>query len=234
MERRNFLIGCAAAGACAADATAWAAPADAKPRSYRRARLVDSNGQPLRARAVPVKQNLLFHYPFVGTPAFLLNLGKPTRGSAELNTARSERYRWPGGVGPSRSIVAFSAICAHQMAYPTKDISFIAFRDAAGPLNKRGEVIHCCAEHSQYDPADGARVIAGPATQPLAAILLEHDAATDELFATGTLGGELFAAFFAKYQVRLTLEHGGRAREEAAANCTVQSMDAYCRQQVRC
>jgi len=42
-------------------------------------------------------------------------------------------------------------------------------------------VIHCCSEHSQYDPAEGARVVAGPAPQPLAAILLDHDPASDAL-----------------------------------------------------
>ena len=33
---------------------------------------------------------------------------------------------------------------------------------------RRGSVIHCCADHSVYDPAAGARVVAGPAPQPLA------------------------------------------------------------------
>jgi hypothetical protein len=131
-------------------------------------------------------------------------------------------------------VVAFSAICAHQLAYPTRDISFISFRDAASPGNPRTDVIHCCSEHSQYDPADGARVLAGPATQPLAAILLEHDTRSDELFAVGTLGGELFDAFFAKYQMRLSLEVGPRARERVSGECRVLPMADYCRQQVRC
>ena len=234
MERREFLIGCAAGATCAAD-SAWAAPAeDAKPRLYRRARLVDGRGSPIRAADLPVKRNLLFHYPFVSTPAFLLNLGKPTRDGSALSTASNERYRWRGGVGPARSVVAFSAICAHQLAYPTREISFISFRDAAGPANKRAEVIHCCAEHSQYDPSEGARVVAGPAPQPLAAILLEHDEASGELFAVGTQGGEMFDAFFAKYQLRLSLEHSGRARDEVAGACVVQPLEDFCRQQVRC
>jgi Rieske Fe-S protein len=46
-------------------------------------------------------------------------------------------------------------------------------------------MIHCCAEHSEYDPAAGAKVMAGPAKQPLATILLDYDATTDELSATG-------------------------------------------------
>lgn len=233
MQRREFLIGCAAGATCASEA-AWAATAASTPRLYRRSRLVEPDGTPLRARTLPVRRNLIFHYPYVGTPAFLIDLGRPTRSTSSLATARNERYRWSGGVGANRSVVAFSAICAHQLAYPTREISFISFRDEKGPANRRGEVIHCCAEHSQYDPADGARVVAGPATQPLAAVLLEHDPATDELYALGTQGGELFEAFFAKYQMRLSLEHGGRARDPVDVACVVQPLENFCRQQVRC
>ncbi|HVL57760.1 MAG TPA: (2Fe-2S)-binding protein, partial [Burkholderiaceae bacterium] len=161
-------------------------------------------------------------------------LGQPTRSDVELATADGARYAWRGGVGAGRSVVAFSAICAHQLAYPTRDISFISYRDAAGPVDRRARVIHCCAEHSQYDPADGGRVLGGPATQPLAAILLEHDPATDELTAIGTQGGEMFDAFFAKYEFRLAMEHGGRARQPSEPTEVVVPLEQYCRQQVRC
>ena len=80
--------------------------------------------------------------------------------SARLATSDRRSYEWKGGVGASRSVVAYSAICAHQMTYPTKDISFISFRAEAGPRHRHAQVIHCCSEHSQYDPADGGRVLA--------------------------------------------------------------------------
>jgi nitrite reductase/ring-hydroxylating ferredoxin subunit len=131
-------------------------------------------------------------------------------------------------------VVAYSAICAHQLAYPTKQISFISYREQASARNKHGQVIHCCAEHSQYDPADGGRVMAGPAPQPLAAILLEHDAKTDELTAVGTLGGEMFNQFFAKYEFKLSLEHGPSARQAVSGTAVVNELESYCRQQVRC
>ena len=76
--------------------------------------------------------------------------------------------------------------------------------------------------------------MAGPAPQPLAAVLLEHDAKTDELYATGTLGGEMFNAFFRKYEMKLTLDMGGRATQAAGDACAVTELDNYCRQQVRC
>ncbi len=129
--------------------------------------------------------------------------------------------------------MAYSAICAHQLAYPTREISFISYRAEKSPRNKLGNVIHCCAEHSQYDPADGARVLAGPAPQPLAAILLEHEPKSDDLYAIGTLGGELFNQFFAKYEVKLSLE-GGAPRATATAASVVHELENYCRQQVKC
>ncbi|MEO8145776.1 MAG: (2Fe-2S)-binding protein [Betaproteobacteria bacterium] len=231
MQRREFVKFCAASAA--ASAAPGAIAADARPTLYGRVKLVDSAGRPLKAAAVPAERNLIFHYPFAATPCFLLNLGRPARPPARLLTADQRSYEWQGGVGQRRSIVAYSAICAHQLAYPTREISFISYRSEKSARNKLANVIHCCAEHSQYDPAEGARVVAGPAPQPLAAILLEHDANTDELTAVGTVGGEMFNQFFAKYEIRLSLE-GGAPRASAAATTVVHEMENYCRQQVKC
>jgi len=231
MQRREFVRFCAATAAAAK--VPAAAAADATPTFYSRVKLVGTNGAPLKASAVPVEHNLIFHYPFAATPCFLLNLGRPAKASVHLVTADQRPYEWKGGLGPRRSIVAYSAICAHQLAYPAKEISFISYRVEKSARNKLGNVIHCCAEHSQYDPSEGARVLAGPAPQPLAAILLEHDAKTDELTAVGTLGGEMFNQFFAKYEVKLSLE-GVTPRAAAAATSVVYEMENYCRQQVKC
>ena len=231
MQRRDFVKFCAAS-ATAARVPAVAA-ADATPTFYGRVRLIAGNGAPLKAAAVPAERNLIFHYPFAATPCFLLNLGHPAKASARLATADKRAYEWKGGVGQRRSIVAYSAICAHQLAYPTREISFISYRAEKSPRNRFGNVIHCCAEHSQYDPSEGARVLAGPAPQPLAAILLEHDEKTDELTAVGTLGGEMFNQFFAKYEIKLSLE-GGAPRATASTTSVVHEMENYCRQQVKC
>ena len=231
MQRRDFVKFCAASAA--ATGARAAAAADATTSFYGRARLVSGSGGPLKAADLPVDRNLIFHYPFSTTPCFLLNLGRPAKTAARLRTADQRSYEWKGGVGPRRSIVAYSAICAHQLAYPTRDISFISYRTEKSARNRHGNVIHCCAEHSQYDPADGARVLAGPAPQPLAAILLEHDPKTDELTAVGTLGGEMFNQFFAKYERKLALE-GAATRVPADAACVVHELENYCRQQVKC
>jgi Rieske Fe-S protein len=229
MERRGFIKFCAASVAALGAAEV---AADARVQLYSKARLVDDKGAPLRTTAIPVDQNLIFHYPFAATPCFLLNLGKAVK-PARLKTASGDPYEWKGGVGAARSVVAYSAICAHKLSYPTKDISFISYRTEKSARNRIGNVIHCCSEHSQYDPAAGARVVAGPAPQPLAAILLEWDSARDEIHAVGTLGGEMFGEFFDKFAFKLQMEHG-TPRAPVSGSCLVQELDNYCRQQVKC
>ena len=230
MERRRFVQ------YCAASAAALAAPgvhANATPRFYAKAKLVDERGAPLRANAIPPERNLIFHYPYAATPCFLLNLGHAVA-PARLKTADQASYEWSGGVGPARAVVAYSAICAHKLTYPTRDISFISYRAEKTPGNRFASVIHCCSEHSQYDPAQGARVLAGPAPQPLAAILLQHEVSSDEIFAVGTLGGELFHEFFEKYAFRLQMELGNSAQAAVSGSCVVHPLENYCRQQVKC
>ena len=231
MERRAFLRFC---GAAAAAAGSTGLAADVRPQLYQRARLLDPGGKPLLASAVPANRTLIFHYPYAATPCFLLNLGRPASAATTLRTADNQSYEWKGGVGAGRSVVAYSAICAHKLTYPTRDISFISFRAEKGVGNKHANVIHCCSEHSQYDPAEGARVVAGPAPQPLASILLEHDEKSDQLFAVGTLGGEMFNEFFSKFGFKLQLEHGGDPKSSVAGSSVVQALENYCKQQVKC
>ena len=234
MQRRDFLGVCAAT--CALGARDALPAEDLKPRLYARVQLTDERGRPLKAASLVAGRNYIFHYPFESTPCFLLNLGKPTVRDVQLKTENGSAYQWAGGVGPNRSVVGYSAICAHRMSYPTPQISFISYREksTAGAAG-RPNTIHCCSEHSQYDPAAGAKVVSGPAPQPLAAILLEHDPGPDTLHAVGTLGGELFNAFFEKYEFKLAIDYGGnRTRQRVADRTVVRELQQFCRQQVRC
>lgn len=231
MNRREFVRICTAGTGLAITHDAHTA-APTSYKRYERARLLDAGGTPLRARTLVAQRNYVFFYPFQATPCFLLNLGKPALPTQ--TAATGDAHAWPGGVGPERSVVAYSAICSHQLTYPTREISFISFRTGKTGANRHADVIHCCSEHSQYDPAQGARVLAGPAPRPLAAVMLEHDAKTDGLYATGILGSETFDEFFRKYEFRLAMEHGGRARTPIGDACRVTELDNYCRQQVRC
>jgi arsenite oxidase small subunit len=240
MDRRDFVQACAVGATTTSLASALGTPAwaaNAQPKAYARTLLVDEQGQPFKASQLRSQVNYVFHYPFEATPVFLLDLGKAAP-PATLNTKDKQAYEWPGGVGAKRSVVAFSAICAHQLVYPTKDLSFISFRKgpAVNPQtpSQGNDLIHCCADHSQYDPARGAQVLRGPAEQPLCAVLLEHDPKSDQLTATGTLGGELFDAFFKKYEMKLSLEMGSGVRQAVAARSTVRELERFCRNPVRC
>lgn len=228
--RRALMRGAACvAGAWAAAGTLPAVAGTA--RSFAPALLVDERGEPFRASALKPGQAWLFNYPFVASPVFLFNLDRPIPGTS-LQTEEKTAYVSPAGVGPRRSIVAFSAICAHQLMYPTPAISFIGLRKGVG--REPPQVIHCCGDDSRYDPAAGARVLAGPAPQPLAAVPLAWDGNTDELRATGIVGGDRFDAFFEKYAMRLDMELGSRARAGATATCVVKPASRYSRQWQTC
>src|SRR5258705_2041471 len=206
MKRRDFVQVCAASAAGAALPGAKATGLSA--RMYKRARLVDEKRQPIRQADMKVGATYVFDYPFSATPCFLLRLDRPAAGGVLLKTETGYDYTWEGGVGPERNVVAYSAICAHKMTYPTKQVSFIGYRNEPSPVAGKGKVITCCSDRSVYDPAAGARVVSGPAPQPLATIILEHDAKKDEIFAAGTFRGQMLAEFFRKYDFRLQLERG--------------------------
>lgn len=234
MDRRSFVESCTAGAACVTAAAMLPVfAADARPKSYTRVLLANEFGDPLQASALRPRTNYVFHYPFEATPVFLLNLGKPV-GPSALRTKTMESYAWPGGVGPERSIVAFSAICAHQLVYPTPEVSFISFRKTRASRGLQDNLIHCCADHSQYDPARGAQVLGGPATQPLCAVLLQHDPQADTLTAYATLGGELFDEFFKKYALKLSLDVGPKARQPVAGRAPVRELEKFCRNPIQC
>jgi arsenite oxidase small subunit len=233
MKRRDFVQICAAsaAGATLPDRSQ---AATLTARMYGRAKLVDEKRQPIRLGALQVGANYVFEYPYSSTPCFLLRLDRPAVTGILLKTESGAPYVWEGGLGSGRNVVAYSAICAHKMTYPTKQVSFIGYRDSPSPVAGAGKVITCCSDRSVYDPAAGARVVSGPAPQPLATILLEHDPKADEVFAVGTFGGEMFAEFFRKYDFRLQLEMGNRAKAPVEGTSVVRALENYSIQWAKC
>lgn len=234
--RRRFIEICVAG--TAAHASAQSAHGKSftplASRKYDRVKLVDGDGKAIKATSLKANFNYVFNYPYASTPCFLLNLDKAATDKVPLKTAAGKPYDWPGGVGAGKTIVAYSAICAHKLAYPTKQVSFIGFRASPSGASARGKVISCCADKSVYDPSAGARVVSGPAPQPLAAILLEHDSKTDELFAVGTFGGEKFNEFFQKYEFQLTLEMGDRAKDAVTGTAKLVDLTSYSMQTAQC
>jgi arsenite oxidase small subunit len=235
MKRRDFLGSCTLLSGIATLAHADAAADRAQLRRYARSLLVDVHGAPIRHAALAPETNYVFLYPFASTPCFLLRLPEPVAPVPALRRERGDAYASPAGVGPARNVVSFSAICAHKLAYPTRDVSFIRYQKSRSATSS-GRVIHCCADHSVYDPMAGARVLAGPAPQPLASIALEYDAGRDEISAVGTIGAEQFAPFFEKYAFKLELEYGGleRAQKPVEATTVVLELTNYCRTTIEC
>jgi Rieske Fe-S protein len=226
IERRDLMRQAACVAGAWLASGAVPGPAFGAVRSHPRSLLVDARGDALAARRLQAGQAYLFNYPYTASPVFLLALDRAVE-PAELITEDKRRYVAPAGVGPKRSIVAFSAICAHKLMYPTPLVSFIGLRKGVG--TEPAQVIHCCGDDSRYDPQLGARVIAGPAPQPLAAVLLEWDANSDQLHAVGTRGGEMFDAFFDKYAVKLELENGSGQRKPSGDTAVVRPAASFSR-----
>ena len=209
---------------------------------YNRVKLVDSHGGTVTPSSLEEGKCYVFNYPYVTTPCFLLDLGRPANGDEMLETEAGQRYRWRGGVGPHRSIVSFCAICAHKMTHPSRAVSFInyrhedvSFKDKDENDVRRPGVIYCCSEKSVYDPAHGARVLGGPAPQPLAAIALEHDEKEDAIFASGTYGGELYRKFFDTFAFRLALEFKtSNIEQRVRGTATVTTIEEYSASQMLC
>ena len=217
MDRRAFGRLCSAIVLLGAACPPLLARPQAQVKSYERVKLVDRRGEPIRASRLSSGAAYIFHYPFAGTPCFLINLGKPTATHLALETADGQSYVWPGGVGPQRAIIAFCAVCPHQLSYFGTRESVINYRTGLSVVAGRAAVVVCCAHDSVFDPAEGGKVIGGPAPQPLTGIALAYDIGTDELHAVGTYGAELFDDFFTAYKKELIEEYGpGKSRQSVS------------------
>lgn len=238
--RRNFLGHCSAGLALAYAAPSLVHAAKAATR-YAPAALVDQDGKPLGVADLETNREYIFQYPFQSTPCFLIKLNKPAIGGASLAKADGSDYTWQGGTGEDQSVVAFSAICAHKLTHPSPMVSFIGYRaqpvgfynQKTKAIEQRAGIIQCCSEHSIYDPADGARVMSGPAPQPLAAIeLIEQNG---QLVATGVYGGALFERYFEQFGNRLMIQHEGDTYSSPVENQTiVMTGDQFSRNRIQC
>jgi len=170
--------------------------------------IVDSDGNPVEASKLPVNDPsiLLFQYPMEGDITFLLNLGDSNDRPIAIPPTQvvipedGSTYTFPGGVGPNKSIVAYSAICQHLGCqppeihfYPPKYLApggqvpnflpTVAYQAAVSA--GASSVIHCDCHGSTYDPSKGAAVLTGPTLRPLPYVELYWDSNTDYLYAVG-------------------------------------------------
>jgi len=182
--------------------------------------IVDSSGNPIKASSIPVNSPIimLFSYPLKNEINFLLNLGDKNGNPVEvppttvLVPQTGDKYQFPGGVGPNKSIVAYSAICQHlgceppyihfyppkyvnisQVTAPEPNTLTVEAVQAAQKENLPA-IIHCDCHGSTYDPYHGAAVLTGPTVRPLPAVILEWDSSTDYLYAVGYVGVPVYPA----------------------------------------
>lgn len=228
MDRRNFIKVCGASAAAIAAGTRAPLVYSGTAKDFAKVKLVDADGNALKAASLSQTEAYVFGYPYAGTPCFLISLPAAAPAGAALKTEAGEEYSFAGGVGPNRNIVAYLAVCTHQLAHPEKSGSVMSYNAGNSETAGRAAVITCCAHNSAFDPAKGASVITGKATQPLVAIRLEHDAASDEIYATGMYGADLLDEFFKKFKSKLNKEFGiGKYREEASATAQTVPISKY-------
>ncbi|MBI5379719.1 MAG: Rieske 2Fe-2S domain-containing protein [Nitrospirae bacterium] len=203
MKRRQFLKICTTlatlSGLEAIRAREGFAVQETLAQAYPRARLVRSDGTALKSATLKPHTTYLFFYPYSTTPCFLLDLGETLKPQQVASPETGETYRWPGGAGPRRSIVAYSAICSHAFVHPDPETAMISYLREPSPLAERAETITCCVHGSVFDPKKGAAVLKPPAPFPLAAIQLEWDAKSDQLAAVGVRGKPVFHEFFKSF-----------------------------------
>mgnify|MGYP003956929813 FL=1 len=176
--------------------------------SYKKVQLLDKDGNPLKASNIVNEENYIFNYPFVGTPAMLLNLPETCKEPVTLKSSEGEEYVWNEGTGSKKTIVAYAAICTHSLTHPNKSESFLSYMKKGGKTMacQQDGVIVCSSHLSAFEPKCGAKNIAGPADQPLAAIVLEHDTANDTLHAVGLLGPDKYHDYFKAFRTEMKKE----------------------------
>lgn len=219
MQRRNFIKLCGGAALLVGANPARLLGAAAAPKAYGRARIVGTDGKPLNTAQLAGGKSFVFHYPFRSTPALLLDLGRPVE----------------GGVGGTGGIVAFTAICTHQFAYPKANLSTMNYVAGQSQTAGKAQAVTCCLHGSAFDPAQGGKVIGGPATQALTTISLEYDADKGVLYATGTRGAEIYEEFFRSFKRELRAQYGRREMKQTVeGDATATAAEVYSRQQVLC
>ena len=227
MDRRGFVKLCAGSAALAManwDQAVLAAGFEAFPA----AKLTNKIGIPLKAAEIPVGEALVFAYPVAGVPCFLINLGeRASKADAAMKNEDGD-YAWSGGVGPNGRIVAFVAICTHQMSYPQPEVSYLRYAASGSELAGAPGRIVCCAHASVFDPAEGAKVVSGPATMPLLPIRLVYDPVSDELVADGIMGMSYIKRYFKTYKADLNARFGaGGYRQEVGAKSACVPLSQY-------
>jgi Rieske Fe-S protein len=186
--------------------------AQTSANAFKKALLVDGAGKAFKLSALEPHKPFVFAYPFAATPNILVDLGVELA-PVDVKMPDGKSYRWTGGAGKGKSVVAYTSICPHAYSYTSPKLGAMGYYK---PEGERGARMVCCTHLSAFDVARGGEVKGGPAPHALAAVALEYDAVKDEVYATGFLGNPAFDAFFkAQSQgLRDLFKPIGKAREE--------------------
>ena len=194
-------------------------------KAYDKVQLMDADGNPVLASNLVKEKNYIFNYPHVSTPCFLLALPEKAGRDVKLKSEDGEEYIWSGAVGKENNIVAYSAICSHQLTHVNPADSFISY------VNKKqktmayteGGVIVCGSHLSAFDPSKGAKPLSGPAAEPLASIVLEHRD-DDTLWAVAVLGPDKFHSYFKAFKPEFKQYFGGKRKAKKFVTAAAQTV----------
>jgi len=234
MERRNFLklTGTAAAAIAVSPSLITQklyAEDGALFQTFEKVQLKDTEGNPLKASKLVKEENYIFMYPHAATPAIMVDLPEATEKDIKLKAEDGTEYIYKSGAGAKGTIVAFSAICAHQLTHPQKAMSMFQYVPTTGKTlaYEKPGVFVCSSHLAAYDPKKGGKVVGGPASQGLASIVLEIDK-DDNIWAVAVLGPNKFQEFFDAFKSEHKAEFGRRgAKKLMATEAKVQTLKNY-------
>jgi len=234
MERRNFLklSGTTAVAIAIAPSLITQrlyAEDGALFQTFEKVQLKDAEGNPLKASKLVKEENYVFMYPHAATPAILVDLPEATGKDIKLKAEDGTEYMFKSGAGAKGTIVAFSAICAHQLTHPQKAMSMFQYVPTTGKTlaYEKPGVFVCSSHLAAYDPKQGGKVVGGPASQGLAQIVLEIDK-DDHIWAVAVLGPNKFQDFFDAFKQEHKAEFGRRgAKKLMETEAKVQTLKNF-------
>jgi len=184
-------------------------------QTFEKVQLKDAEGNALKVSTLITEENYIFNYPHAATPAIMVNLATPTEKDIKLKAEDGTEYLYSGGVGSKGTLVAYSAICPHQLTYPQKSMSMFQYVNEKGKTlaYDKGGVFVCSSHLSAFEPKQGGKVVGGPANQGLASIILEIDK-DDNIWAVAVLGPVKFQEFFDAFKQDLKAEYGRRGAKK--------------------
>jgi ubiquinol-cytochrome c reductase iron-sulfur subunit len=153
---------------------------------HRGRRVVDVNGNPIRAADV-VEKSFLTGFPqdadphLLGSPIVIVRV--------PLEQLHLPEHR-PAAEWAPEGIVAYSKICTHA------GCAIALYRNPLFVPHEPRPALVCPCHYSTFDPARGAAVVFGPAGRALPQLPLAIDPVTGQLLATGGFSGSVGPAWF--------------------------------------